>query len=114
MFGRQKVKTVEGLPNLMYKRNKRKKHVWRAKSKMILSCQPQWVEPGCEKGGSPSDSSVGSAEPRGYTGIYRHILIYTGSTGCIYRIELYRDEKDKQFRWVSWTRRSYWHILIYT
>ena len=49
MFGRQKVKTVEGLPNLMYKRNKRKKHVWRAKSKMILSCQPQWVEPGCEK-----------------------------------------------------------------
>ena len=61
------------------------------------------MEPGCEKGGSPSDSSVGSAGPRGYTGIYRHILIYTGSTGCIYRIELYRDEKDKQFRWVGWT-----------
>ena len=40
------------------------------------------MEPGCEKGGSPSDSFVGPAGGEGYTYIYRggegYILIYGG------------------------------------
>ena len=59
--------------------NQNPKHPNESKSKIIGSWQPLWVEPGGEKGGSLSDSSVGPPGGEGYVGLYRYR--YTGLPG---------------------------------